>query len=65
MQSAAQLSFIIYFVCLNYSENSVLLIPFMPLKGILANNVDPDQTSQKAVSDQDLHCLIQPIVYHK
>ena len=37
---------------------SQFLNPFMPtMKGTLANSVDPDQTPQKAVSDQDLHCF--------
>ena len=33
-----------------------------PLKGYLANSADPDQTPQKAASDQSLHCLqiLQP-----
>ena len=28
-----------------------------PIKGTLANSVDPDQTPQNAASDQGLHCL--------
>ena len=28
-----------------------------PVKGILADSVDPDQTPQTAASDQGLHCL--------
>ena len=33
--------------------------PFMsgPIKGSLANSVDPDQMLQNAASDQYLHCL--------
>ena len=27
--------------------------------GTLANSADPDQTSQNAASDQDLHCLLK------
>ena len=28
-----------------------------PIKGTLANSVDPDQTPQNAASDLGLHCL--------
>ena len=41
--------------------------PFMPrpTKGTVANNIDPDQTSQNTASELGLHCIKYINLYNK
>ena len=36
-------------------------ISLIPLKNMLTNIADPDQTAPREQSDLDLHCLLRPL----
>ena len=40
--------------CLENSKNLKILTHLSPIKGTLANNIDPDKTPRNAASDQGL-----------
>ena len=40
-----------------FELNMFFTVVWIPVKGYLANNADPDRTPQNAASDQGLHCL--------